>query len=131
MGICRIKLEDTVMSACIKMSDGNPGAISVMASMVRDGEKIDPDSFMGGFCNVLELDTLGIYGPRIWMLYKDVCGQDLRVTCAILRANQLGFLSENKLQHAIDNYGEGIDVPALVSQVEERLPKFQKAPAAV
>lgn len=125
----RIKLTDTAMSAAIKMSDGNPGALTVIASMIRDGAKIDPDSFMGGLGAVLGLDTDGIYGSRIWMLYKDVCKGDLRVTMAILRAVQLGFLHRDALDHAIDSYGDGIDVPALVAKVEERLPKFQKAVA--
>ena len=127
MGKARIQLTDTIMSAMIKMSDGNPGALTVCGKLSKDGAAIDPDSFMGGFGCVLDLDTLSIYGPRIWMFYKDVCGEDLRVMCAILRANQLGFLNPAKLNRAIDNYGEGLDISALVAQVEERLPKFQRA----
>lgn len=68
------------------------------------------------------------------MLYKDVCGQDLRTTLAILRAVQLGILSESTLNDAIDGSRRPgskpvamIDVPSLVSQVEARLPNFKKA----
>lgn len=124
----RIELTDTGMSACVKMSDGNPGAITVMALMLKEGGAIDPDDFFGGLGAVLALDTHGIYGSRIWKLYKDVCGQDLRVTLAILRSVQLGFLDEGELNHAIDNNGEGLDIPALVTKVEEHLPSFQKTP---
>lgn len=127
MGKARIQLTDTAMSAAMKMSDGNPGALTVLARMFKEGAEIDPDDAMGAIGNMLSLDTLGIYGPRIWMLYKDVCGEDLRVTCAILRANQLGFLRESDLNRAIDNYGEGIDVPDLVAKVENRLPNFKRA----
>lgn len=123
----RIQLTDTVMSMAIKMSDGNPGALTVVAQIIKSGGEIDPDGFMGGAGAVLGLDTHRIYGSRIWMLYKDVCCGDLRVTLALLRSVQLGFLSESALNHAIDNYGDGVDVPALVAQVEERLPNFQKA----
>lgn len=123
----RITLADTGLSACMKMADGNPGALSVMAEMFKRGGEIDPDDFMGGMGAILALDSHRIYGSRIWMLHKDVCGQDLRVTLAILRACQLGFLPDEDLQHAIDNMGDGIDVPALVTKVEERLPAFQKA----
>ncbi len=122
----RITLQDTGLSACMKMAEGNPGAISVLAQMIRVGGDIDPDSFMGGMGALLGLDTHGIYGSRIWMLYKDVCGQDLRIMLALLRSCQLGFLSELNLSKAIDNYGEGIDIPALVAKVEERLPKFKR-----
>ena len=126
----RIKLTDTAMSAAIKMSDGNPGALTVVARLLKEGEAIDPQSAFGGLAPILDLDTLGIYGPRIWMLYRDVCEGDLRVTCALLRANQLGFLRDSDLNRAIDNYGKGIDIPALVAQVENRLPDFQRASVA-
>jgi hypothetical protein len=124
----RIQLTDTGMSAAMKMSGGNPGALRVLVECLTSSAAIDPDSMFGGIAPIFDLDTLGIYGSRIWMLFKDVCDEDLRVMCAILRANQLGFLPEAKLNHAIDNYGEGIDVPALVAQVEKRLPAFQRAP---
>ena len=124
----RIQLNDSVISACMKMSGGNPGALTVVAQMIKSGGDIDPDGFMGGFGAILSLDTHRIYESRIWMLFKDVCGQDLRVMIAILRAVQLGFLRESLLHTAIDNYGQGIDVAALVVEVEERLPNFQRAP---
>jgi hypothetical protein len=127
----RIQLTDTGMSACVKMSDGNPGALTVLAKLLKEADAIDPDNFLGGLGKILDLDTNKIYGSRIWMLYKDVAGGDLRTMLVILRSRQLGFISEHTLNHAIDNYGDGLDVPALVAQVEERLPKFQKAPAAV
>jgi hypothetical protein len=127
MGKSRIQLTDTAMSAAMKMSDGNPGALTVCAMMLKQGAQIDPDDFAGGLGNLLSMDTLGIYGPAIWMLYKDVCGEDLRATCALLRAWQLGFVSDVELRAAIDSYGDGIDVPGLVTQVEERLPRFQRA----
>ena len=123
------------MSAVVKMSDGNPGAITVMAGLIKDGGKIDPNSFMGGFGNVMDLDTLRIYGPRIWMLYKDVCGQDLRVMCAVLRAWQLGFVTDSAINAALDNEPwrkseTSLDLDALVVKVEERLPEFQRVQPA-
>lgn len=124
----RIKLNDTGLSAAMKMSEGNPGAVIVCAMMLKQGKEIDPDDFMEGLGNLLGMDTLGIYGSRIWMLFKDVCGEDLRVTCAVLRAKQLGYVTAAKLNYAIDHRGEGIDVPMLVALVEDRLPNFQRAP---
>lgn len=126
IGESRIKLSDTGLSATMKMAESNAGAIAVLAKSLAQGGDIDPDSFMGGMANLLDLDTNRIYGTRIWMLYKDVCGQDLRVMTAILRSVQLGFLPITKLQYAIDNCGDGIDVPDFVAQVEKRLPNFKK-----
>lgn len=123
----RIRLTDTGLSMITKMSEGNPGALRVLMELLQHGAAIDPDATMGGgFASILDLDTLELYGPRIWMLYKDVCQEKLRLTIAVLRARQLGFTSDTAIKHAVDNRGDGLDVIALVAKVEERLPKFQR-----
>lgn len=123
-GKTRIELTDSEMSATLKLADGNPGAATVCCELLKNGEKIDPDSMLGGLGCLLSLDTHGIYGASIWMLYKDVCGEDLPKTIAVLRSVQLGFLEESKLIHAIDNRGDGIVVDDLYALVKERLPLF-------
>lgn len=120
----RIKLEDTGMSAVLKLSENIPGAIKVCAEILNNGKEIDPDGALGGVGILLMFDTFGIYGSRIWMLYKDVCKQDLVKTIAMLRAVQLGILNEEKLQCAISNYGKGIDIDDLHKKVRQRLPRF-------
>ena len=120
----RIRLDMTMMDSIIAMVEGNPGALRVCLELLQDGGAIDPDSALGGFGKLLDLDTLGIYGPRIWMLYKDVCGEDLVKTVAALRAHQLGKLTRDTLDHAIDNYGQGLDCDSILASVQERLPRF-------
>lgn len=120
----RLNLQDCVPDILMKMAEGNPGAITVCLKMMREGRAIDPDSFAGGFTGVLAMDTYGIYGSRIWMLYKDVCGENLEATLAVLRACQLGLLRESVMHHAIDNYGEGVDVPSLLAEVKGQLGLF-------
>lgn len=107
-----------------KISDGNPGALNVCVRLLKDGAEIDPDDALGPLGAILQLDSIGIYGSRVWMLYKDVCGQRLPEMVALLRATQLGFLSPDALDHAISNYGDGIMVDDMMNQVQERLPKF-------
>ena len=121
----KIGLDDTLLSTIVKLAEGNPGAATVCSLIAKDGDAIDPDAaFGGGLMSLLQFDTLGLYGPRIWMLYKDVCGQDLVNTLGILRGHQLGFITEGTLNHAIDNYGDGLDVESVLEQVKERLPNF-------
>lgn len=120
----RIKLEDTPKDIVMKMCEGNPGALTVLMSMLRDGGSIDPDDFMQGIGAVLALDSNNIYGSRIWMLHKDVCKGNLPKTIGMLRGWQLGLVSEAALSHAIDNYGDGVDVDGVVQKVKERLPNF-------
>ena len=106
----RIELNDSMLDVVTKMSEGNPGALRVIMELFTEVPTIDPQNIMGGIGAILELDTLGVYGPRIWMLYKDVCGEDIAKTNWMLRAWQLGIISEVELNKRIDNYGrDGVD----------------------
>lgn len=120
----RITAEDNIVSAIVKMAEGNPGGAVVMREAALHSLEIDPMSLMGGFAPLLSLDTLGIYGSRVWMLFKDVCKEHLPTALAVLRAWQLGILPDTKLNHAIDHCGEGIDLDALRAAVKEQLPEF-------
>lgn len=124
--MARIKGTDTPMDVVVKMVDGNPGATSVCMRLIQEGNAIDPGSSLGGLNIILMLDTFEVYGSRIWMLYKDVCGEDIVKTTAVIRAHQLGIITRAALNHAIDNYGRGIDVDELLVKVKEALPAFGK-----
>ena len=123
----RIEMTDTMFDVIRKMTEGNPGAMHVCVSLLKEGVRIDPDDFMGPMGAILQLDTFGIYGPRIWQLYSDVCGSNLTKAAAMLRAVQLGLLREKELHHAIDNRGDGLDVDAAHASVRERLPAFAES----
>jgi hypothetical protein len=43
------------------------------------------------------LDSLGIYGPNVWVIFKDVCEQNHARMLAVLRATQLDMLSSEAL----------------------------------
>lgn len=120
----RITLEMTAKDVIVAMGGGVPGALTVCMSIMEEGSKIDPQNLMGGLGALLNMDTLGVYEHRIWMFYKDVCGENLEKMLGMLRANQLGFVSAEILNNAIDNRGQGIDVNDLFDKVKERLPEF-------
>ena len=120
----RIDMHDTEISSIMKMSEGNPGAMSICTRLLREGGEIDTDDIFGGLGSILMLDTLGVYGSEIWMLYKDVCGEDLGKMLAVIRANQLDEVSDDIVKHAIQNRGNGLDVNACVEFVKGRLPGF-------
>lgn len=67
----KIGLNDNFMSSMVKMAEGNPGAVTVMMEMIKKLGEVD------GYMTILMLDDQHIYGPQIWMNYKDVYGQDL------------------------------------------------------
>jgi len=125
----RIDLQDTIIDVITKLSEGNPGALRVCMDILMQDATIDPDNALSGIGPLLSLDTHGIYGSRIWMLYKDVCGEDMVNTLGVLRGRQLGYISDAELNHAIDNRGNGVDVDAILDQVRECLPNFGVMPA--
>lgn len=122
----RISLDDSVMSAILKLSDKNPGALTVCVNLFTEGKYIDTDNILGGLGILLNLDSSGIYAERIWMLYKGVCKESLVHTIAVLRAHQMGIISIEQLNTAIDDYGKGIDIKMIYDTVKERLPNFNK-----
>ncbi len=129
--MAKIKLNDNVQDIFIKMSDGNPGALFALSEIYKNGEEIDPQSFAKGFGPILNLDTLGIYGSDIYVLWNDQCDRDVRLMVMLLRANQLGFLSNDRLvaifadQMRVDKLSSE-ELNDLDEQVCSRLPEFKK-----
>lgn len=122
----RIQLTDTPQSALIKMADGNPGAINALIQLYQcDADK---DSAFGGFGSILSLDTHGIYGTDVYVLWSDICGRDTVKMVAVLRSVQLGLFSESILKDACsrqDRSGKDmVPVDDLYRQVKEQLPNF-------
>jgi hypothetical protein len=85
----RITGNETLKEIIVILGDGNPGAIKVLAEYI----KRHPEACVLG---ILTLDHKEIYGPRIWMLWKDVCKEDSDVFDSCL--NDV----HNKLQERID-----------------------------
>ena len=94
----RIELNDNAMDVIIKMSDGNPGAVSAIMGIKENHDAIDPQAVMGWLGTVMMLDTWEIYGSNIYILWSDKCGRDVRKMLMIMRSCQLGNFSHEKLQ---------------------------------
>lgn len=124
----RIQLSDTPMDIFKKMSEGNPGALNVLILLFKENASIDPDSALEGLGTILSLDSYGIYGSKIWILYKDICEENLVKMIAVLRACQLGLFNNNTLKEACnkeDYSGKNmVPVEELCLKVKEKLPNF-------
>lgn len=66
----RIQLTDSMIDILHKMCEGNPGGLTVMLKLYEQNPRIDPKDAFGGLGPLFHLDTLGIYGSAIWVLYK-------------------------------------------------------------
>ncbi len=126
----RIKLDMNNRQLLLAMGGGNTGALTVLARLLKYGALIDPQAAFGGLGVIMSLDTDDIYEHRIWMLYKDVCKEDLVAFVGMTLAVQLGKLDIKTLNHAIDNRGEGLDVDAVLKAVKDELEEFGKCDPA-
>lgn len=61
-----VDLKMTTMDLIVMMSEGNPGALRVLAEIMQT---------KNGFLTILNLDDMNIRGTQIWIGYKDHCGQ--------------------------------------------------------
>lgn len=127
------RINDLNMSAkdiLMIMCDGNPGGLTTMMQLMDQTLVIDPDNSLGSLGPLLTLDTLDCYGSHIWILYKDICEQNCENMLGVLRAIQLGFISDTEVMDCIrthETYTENrkeLDVADLLRQVKERLPNF-------
>lgn len=73
-----LELHDTAIQIFSKLSEGNPGAMSVMMQIMN---KKGP---MEMFPIALSLDAMGVRGCKIWVGFKDYCNQDLDKFCELV-----------------------------------------------
>lgn len=120
----RIELNDSVTSATMKLAEGNPGAITAMIELIKNSH-IDKDSAWGQFGPLMALDTLEIYGPKIWQLWKDVCKMEPLKVYTVFRAHQYGLITKADVLYAVDN-GRIFNFEGLLAKLQEQLPNFGK-----
>lgn len=126
----RITLHMTTIDAIVALAEGNPGATVAMTELMKSAATIDPEHMLGALAPLLMLDSFGIYGSHIWMVYKDICNHDVTKTLAVIRALQLGIIRKNQLNLDDNNRAHltNITLDELYAQVCAELPEFGKAP---
>lgn len=87
-------MSENIKELMVKLSKGNPGALNVLVQIVQNTEL--------SIVYLVALDTLDITGSRIWMLYKDVCWEDLSKMIVVLQAYALDILTLSQINGAID-----------------------------
>lgn len=125
----RVELTDSIPDILIKLSDGVIGSVNVLIHIIKNAHKIDPDMEGAGVLTILSFDSHAIYGEDIWILFKDICGQNYINLLGVLRAIQLGYISEDLVTtdiraRKIGDRSKAINVPELLAKVRERLPAF-------
>lgn len=65
----RITLEMSAMEAVIALAEGNIGAATACGELLKSSEL--------GLVDLCHLDDMELYGPNIWLGYKDICEFDV------------------------------------------------------
>lgn len=124
----RFTVDMSTFQLVAAMADGNPGAVTVMAQLYKYGPIIDPDAWSPA-AHLLALDDMEIYGPSIWILFKDRCESNVVNVLTLLRCQQLGLLKTEDIQLAakeeypLPNH-PGFDFVALREMVKAEIPNF-------
>ena len=122
----RLKTTDSMMDMLMKMADGNPGAATALVELTKSD--IDDDNIFGFVGVIMQLDSYGIYGTDIYILWSDICKRSIVRFQAVLRACQLGLFPPHILidaAHRQDGSGAAmIPVEELYAKVKEQLPNF-------
>jgi hypothetical protein len=92
----RLELTDNMQSAIVKMAEGNPGAAIALCELATRST----DNPLGGLGMMLLLDSFGIYGTDIYVLFSDISGKDVNLMCAYLIAAKEGLLPTSILKDA-------------------------------
>ena len=113
----KIKPNMSAQEIVITMCEGNPGAINVLMQMIGDPNP-------RGFLDILLLDSMGIRGSQIYMLWSDCSDKNMEkyfrtlmmLRCGIFSTEQvkgnlglvcaLPFIDDSISSGEIPNYGE-------------------------
>lgn len=80
-----LTMNDTTISAVTKLSQGNPGALNVLAQLAKREH---------GVLLLLDIDDMGMVGPSIWLGYKDFAKEDIEVFANAVRDRDLEMVKK-------------------------------------
>lgn len=93
----KISLYNDPVEIATIMSEGNPGALRVVMELMKT--PID-------CLYLLSLDTIGIYGSEIYILWNDCCGRDFDKLKTVLNAWKRGQLTAAEIRlHVSGGHG--------------------------
>lgn len=88
---------DSTMDIVIKMSEGNPGAMATMMELIKETEKD-----IGNMSVIFFIDTLELYGSRLYQLWNDCCNRDISKVIEVVNSCMGGKISREEFFHHID-----------------------------
>ncbi len=106
------------------LTNGVPGSVTALVSVVQNYRQIDPNSGMGFVGYFITLDMFMIHDQDIFKVYSSCC-EDAAKFLAVIRGLQLGFISDSQVKTVIGHYEvASFDFVELVKQIRTKLPDF-------
>jgi hypothetical protein len=92
----RLDITKTLREIIGDMSDGNPGCITFLCSLLKNYRHGNPIEY------IKTLDYLDIYGSKAYMLWNDCCGRDIEKVELVLQNYSRGYLYDTDIYKHID-----------------------------
>ena len=116
MGNEKIKSDMSVYDVIDVMSEGNPGAMRVIMEILQD---------QTGFLKLLSLDSLDIRGVKLYMLYNDCCGRNMKKFKRTLELLNYGVFSHDEIMANLDEYA--VALPFIDDELDiEGIPSYDE-----
>ncbi len=98
----KINLNDTALDVIIKLSEGNPGAITTLTELANSYK-----SFFEVAPDYLTIDTMGLYDSQLYMLWNDCCDRNIEKVKQIIKLYREGKITSRDIDERIKNGGRG------------------------
>lgn len=110
------------------MSDGNPGAISVLIEISLNDDYLRKYTGRSWYDLIKIFDMSEIYGANIYILYNDICDRDISKMIAVLLGVEMRYFNSEFFKEACsrqDRSGKDlIPVKWVYDRVKEIYPYF-------
>lgn len=107
----KINLNDTAEDVIVKLSEGNPGALTTLVELVnsyKDFFEVVPD--------YLTIDTMGLYGSQLYMLWNDCCNRNIEKVKQIIKLYREGKITSRDIDERVKNVGYGKSFDDLIGE---------------
>lgn len=81
-----LRLNDNLMDWIVKMAEGNPGALTVLLTAMKEKGAQEIGEL------ILFMDDMNIRGSQIWLGYKDCCGCDIGKFVGCIKEKDQGMI---------------------------------------
>lgn len=89
----KLSPNDSTMDLMLKMSEGNPGALMLCTELFKLGTP--------GVVALINLDDIGLYGDRLYMLWNDCCDRDADKVIKVIEAMNSGKFSAQDIRDRV------------------------------